>query len=67
MARTPISLSRKVSPYTRKSTYYIRIWLPAEHRYATARSAAWHETEEYKAARSAWDTKVQERVKKLKK
>jgi integrase len=40
MARTPISLSRKVSPFTRKLTYYIRIWLPAEHRYTVARSAA---------------------------
>ncbi|GHV07183.1 hypothetical protein FACS189485_17070 [Spirochaetia bacterium] len=33
MARTPVSLSRKI-------TYYVQIWLPVEHRYSTARSAA---------------------------
>jgi integrase len=40
MARTPVSLLRTFSHSTRKTVYYIRIWLPVERRYATARSAA---------------------------
>ncbi|MDR1211963.1 MAG: site-specific integrase [Spirochaetaceae bacterium] len=40
MARSSLSFLKHVSKFTRKPVYYIRVWLPAERRYATAKSAA---------------------------